>query len=72
MLIKSFHHQAARSPEEEQDHLVFEQLVADAAIKKDKGDDKRKKDKKDKDKHGHSHIQKAEEVAADAPNVPKA
>jgi hypothetical protein len=40
--------QAARSPEEEGDYLIFEQLVAEAAIKKDKNEEKkRKKDKKD-------------------------
>lgn len=68
-----FHHgthklQAQRTPEEEGDYLVFEQLVAEAAMKKDKDEDKRKKDKKDK----HHHHRHAEEVANDAPNVPKA
>lgn len=61
--------QAERSPEEEGDYLVFEQLVAEAALKKDKDEDKRKKDKKG---HSHPHHKEAEEVAADAPNVPKA
>ncbi|KAM5355228.1 hypothetical protein ACJ41O_001874 [Fusarium nematophilum] len=42
ILIKS-----ERSPEEEGDYLVFEQLVAEAAMKKDKEEDsKRKKDRK--------------------------
>jgi hypothetical protein len=62
----SFVLQAQRSAEEEGDYLVFEQLVAEAAIKKDKDEDKRKKDKKDK------HHRHAEEVVKDAPNVPKA
>ncbi|PKS09914.1 hypothetical protein jhhlp_004537 [Lomentospora prolificans] len=53
---------ARRSPEEEGDYLVFEQLVAEAAIK-DK--DKEKEKRKSKDKR-RSH------VAADAPNVHKA
>lgn len=50
-----------RSPDEEGDYLVFEQLVAEAAMK-DK--DKDKKKGKDKDKRKST-------VADDAPNVPK-
>lgn len=46
--------QAARSPEEEGDYLVFEQLVAEAAIKKDKNEDEKKKKEK-KEHHRHSH-----------------
>ncbi len=43
---------------------MFEQLVAEAAMKeKDKDKDKKKSKDKDKDKRS--------EVAADAPNVPK-
>ncbi len=34
--------QAKRSPEEEGDYLVFEQLVAEAALKKDKDEGKKK------------------------------
>ncbi|KAJ6442686.1 WD domain-containing protein [Purpureocillium lavendulum] len=60
---------AARSPEEEGDYLVFEQLVAEAAMKKDKDEEKRKKDKKGA--HHHHHHDVAEATAADAPNVPK-
>jgi len=37
--------QAARDPDEEGDYMAFEQLMADAAIKKDKKDPK--KDKKE-------------------------
>lgn len=48
-----------RSPDEEGDYLVFEQLVAEAAIK-----DKDKKKSKDKDKRRST-------VADDAPNVRK-
>ncbi|KAK7431206.1 DnaJ-like protein [Neonectria magnoliae] len=67
VLIGDILSKAERSPEEEGDYLVFEQLVAEAAIKKDKEEDGKKK-------KGHkSHSKKmAEEVAADAPNVPKA
>ncbi|CAM1504702.1 Fc.00g022930.m01.CDS01 [Cosmosporella sp. VM-42] len=70
VLIGDVFNKAERSPEEEGDYLVFEQLVAEAAMKKDKDEEsKKKKDKKGhKDKHD---TKKAEEVAADAPNVPK-
>ena len=61
--------QAARSPEEEGDYLVFEQLVAEAAMKKDKDEEKKKKDKKGGSHHHHHDA--AEATAADAPNVPK-
>lgn len=44
--------QAQRSPEEEGDFMAFEQLVAEAAIKKEKEKDKEERKKK---KHGHSH-----------------
>ncbi|KAM0255103.1 hypothetical protein ACHAQJ_006107 [Trichoderma viride] len=64
VLIGEVFLKAERSPEEEGDYLLFEQLVAEAAIKKDKHEDKHKKDKKHGDKS-------AEEVAQDAPNVPK-
>ena len=41
--------QAKRNPEEEGDYMAFEQLMADAAIKKDKEkESKREKDKKEK------------------------
>ena len=52
--------QAARDPDEEGDYMAFEQLMADAALKKDKKDSK--KDKKDATKkedstglHHHGH-----------------
>lgn len=60
VLIGDIFNKAARSPEEEGDYLVFEQLVAEAAMKKDKDDSKSKK--------------KAAEAAAaahDVPNVPQ-
>ncbi|OAA47862.1 DNAJ domain containing protein [Metarhizium rileyi] len=66
VLIGDVFLKAQRSPEEEGDYLVFEQLVAEAAMKKDKDEDKRKKDKKDKN---HRHV---EDLTADAPNVPNA
>lgn len=45
--------------------MAFEQLVAEAAAKKEK--------KKDKSKKGpHSHDQYSSDAAADAPNVPRA
>lgn len=65
VLIGDIFLKAQRSPEEEGDYLVFEQLVAEAAIKKDKDEDKKRKDKKDK------HHRHAEEVVGNVPNVPK-
>lgn len=56
--------QAARDPDEEGDYMAFEQLMADAAMKKDKKDtkdpkkDKPKKDEKKEDAaaaHHHHH-----------------
>ncbi|POR37302.1 Putative J domain-containing protein [Tolypocladium paradoxum] len=66
VLIGDIFIKAERTPEEEGDYLVFEQLVAEAAMKKDKDEEKRKKDKK-----GHHHHKDAEAAAADAPNIPK-
>lgn len=48
--------------------MAFEQLVAEAAAKKEHK--KKTKDKKPDAKDGHNHSA-AESVAADAPNVPK-
>ncbi|KAK1579668.1 DnaJ domain-containing protein [Colletotrichum navitas] len=59
VIIGEIFSKAQRSPEEEGDYLVFEQLVAEAAIKKDK--ESKKKGKKTP----------SAEVAEDAPNVPK-
>ncbi|KAK0610559.1 X-domain of DnaJ-containing-domain-containing protein [Bombardia bombarda] len=76
---------AKRTPEEEGDYMAFEQLVAEAAMKKEK--ESKKKDK-GKDKHHHGkkdgsgegsgddaglgHAEQAAAAAADAPNVPRA
>lgn len=66
VLIGDVFIKAQRSPEEEGDYLVFEQLVAEAAIKKEK-DPKKRAGKK----HGHDeHHAAAAETAANAPNVP--
>jgi hypothetical protein len=73
------HPQAQRSAEEEGDYMAFEQLVAEAAMKKEKKEKKEKEKKsKDKDKSGSgtespggSHHKAAAATAADAPNVPK-
>ena len=46
--------------------MAFEQLVAEAAAKKE-----HKKKGKDKKPEGHTHTH-AEDTAADAPNVPRA
>jgi len=62
--------QARRTAEEEGDYMAFEQLVAEAAIKKEKESKKKGKDKKDK--HSEEKAASAEATAADAPNVPKA
>ncbi|KAK2060435.1 DnaJ domain-containing protein [Colletotrichum caudatum] len=59
VIIGEIFSKAQRSPEEEGDYLVFEQLVAEAAIKKDK--ESKKKGKKTP----------SAEAAEDVPNVPK-
>jgi hypothetical protein len=60
--------QAQRNPEEEGDYMAFEQLVAEAAAKKEN----KKKGKDKKDHHHHAHHAEAQATADDAPNVPKA
>ncbi|KKA29827.1 hypothetical protein TD95_000436 [Thielaviopsis punctulata] len=62
VLIGDIFLKAQRTAEEEGDYLIFEQLVAEAAMKKEK-----KKDSK-----GKKHEAAAAAAAADAPNVPKA
>lgn len=63
VIIGDIFNRSARTAEEEGDYLVFEQLVAEAAMKKEKEDPKKAKKNK--------HAAEAEQVAADAPNVPK-
>lgn len=72
--------QAKRTPEEEGDYMAFEQLVAEAAIKKEKESKKKGKEKKDKDKDKKDKADKfgdkawadaAAAAASDVPNVPK-
>lgn len=64
---------AQRNPEEEGDYMAFEQLVAEAAAKKESK--KKTKDKKastsETSAAGSSQIDPSE-IAADAPNVPRA
>ncbi|KAM7223573.1 DnaJ-like protein 1 [Rhypophila decipiens] len=63
---------AKRTPEEEGDYMAFEQLVAEAAMKKEKEHKKKGKDKKEKDKDkSGDHVAQAAATANDAPNVPK-
>ncbi|KFY00697.1 hypothetical protein O988_03147 [Pseudogymnoascus sp. VKM F-3808] len=61
---------AKRNPEEEGDYMAFEQLVAEAAAKKEK---KKGKDKKSEDVKSPlaKDAADAAAAAADAPNVPK-
>ncbi|KAJ8058813.1 hypothetical protein OCU04_011800 [Sclerotinia nivalis] len=61
---------AQRNPEEEGDYMAFEQLVAEAAAKKESK--KKGKDKKEHGHHLHSHQADAQAAADDLPNVPKA
>ena len=47
--------------------MAFEQLVAEAAVKKEK----KKAGKEKKAEHAHDHNAAAADVASDAPNVPR-
>ncbi len=58
---------AQRTPEEEGDYMAFEQLVAEAAVKKEKKKGREKKG----DHSGVSTSTAAHAAAADAPNVPR-
>ncbi|KAK8043535.1 J domain-containing protein C3E7.11c [Apiospora rasikravindrae] len=60
---------AQRSPEEEGEYMAFEQLVAEAAMKKEKDSKKKGKDKEKK--HGHSSSTDAEAAAAEQSNLPR-
>lgn len=64
--------QAQRSGDEEGDFMAFEQLVAEAAMKKEKEKEDKKKKGKDHKKHGSAIHAEAAAVASDLPNVPKA
>ncbi|KAK3077143.1 hypothetical protein LTS18_011107, partial [Coniosporium uncinatum] len=47
---------AARDPDEEGDYMAFEQLMAEAAQKKDRKQEKKEKEKeKEKEKKSHLH-----------------
>lgn len=57
--------QAQRDPDEEGDYMAFEQLMADAAIKKDKkGEKKDKKETKKADAATSSHHQSQDKPTA--------
>ncbi|KAF2197648.1 DnaJ-domain-containing protein [Delitschia confertaspora ATCC 74209] len=60
VIIGEMFQKAERDPEEEGDFMAFEQLMAEAAAKKEhhKGDKKGKKEK-EKEKHHHHHKEKA-------------
>ncbi|PQE10468.1 hypothetical protein CJF32_00004165 [Rutstroemia sp. NJR-2017a WRK4] len=68
VLCGEIYSKAQRNPEEEGDYMAFEQLVAEAAAKKEN----KKKGKDKKDHHHHAHHAEAQATADDAPNVPKA
>lgn len=73
VLVGEICSKAQRSAEEQGDYMAFEQLVADAAIKKEKESKKKGKDKDKKhhdDDKEHAHAAAAA-TAADVPNVPK-
>ncbi|RGP66891.1 hypothetical protein FSPOR_6273 [Fusarium sporotrichioides] len=68
VLIGDVFVRAERSPEEEGDYLVFEQLVAEAAMKKDKEEDhKKKKDRKSFHSHRDKEHKDKEPADASAP-----
>ncbi|KAF4985090.1 hypothetical protein F66182_16975 [Fusarium sp. NRRL 66182] len=48
VLAGNIYQKAARDPDEEGDYLAFEQLMAEAATKKNKDDKKKKKEKESK------------------------
>ncbi|KAH9903790.1 heat shock protein DNAj [Xylariomycetidae sp. FL2044] len=57
---------AQRSPEEEGDYMAFEQLVAEAAMKKEKESKKKGKDKDTKEKHKEKSGPETASASADA------
>ncbi|KAI9695215.1 MAG: hypothetical protein M1820_008787 [Bogoriella megaspora] len=54
LIIGEIFQKAARNPDEEGEYMAFEQLMAEAAVKKDKGEKKSKKSRKEDSSH-HSH-----------------
>ena len=56
LIVANLDVQAERDPEEEGDFMAFEQLMAEAAAKKEN-----KHDKKEKHKHGHDKKEKEKE-----------
>jgi hypothetical protein len=64
--------QAQRNPEEEGDYMAFEQLVAEAAAKKESKKKSKEKKASNSEMHtgGPSHMNPSD-IAADAPNVPR-
>ncbi|KAI0000732.1 DnaJ-domain-containing protein [Xylariaceae sp. FL0662B] len=68
IIIGDIFQKAQRSPEEEGDYMAFEQLVAEAAIKKEKDS---KKKGKDKDHHHHHRDANNADTAANSSNIPK-
>ena len=67
MFLKANVLQAARDPDEEGDYLVFEQLVAEAAMKTNKKDAK----EKDKDKHKKPEKETSQHHHHGIPSHPK-
>ncbi|KKY17976.1 hypothetical protein UCRPC4_g05179 [Phaeomoniella chlamydospora] len=59
VIVGGIFQKAERDPDEEGDYMAFEQLMADAAKKKDK-EDKKKEKNKEKDKHAHDTTATAE------------
>lgn len=72
MKVGEIYLSAQRTPEEEGDYMAFEQLVAEAAAKKEKETKKKGKDKKHDLSGTGANAAAAAEVANDLPNVPKA
>ncbi|KAF2229760.1 DnaJ-domain-containing protein [Viridothelium virens] len=55
VIVGKMFQEARRDPEEEGDYMAFEQLMADAAIKKEKSDKKPRKNRKEDSSHSHQH-----------------
>ncbi|KAL7620617.1 DnaJ-like protein [Parahypoxylon ruwenzoriense] len=70
VIIADIFQKAQRTPEEEGDYMAFEQLVAEAAIKKEKDSKKKGKDK-DKDKDSGKRVAGTAETASSYDNTSK-